>query len=97
MSVCSATYCKNFKFPFNLEGQNVDMVFSSVAGHLLELDFMNPYNTWRGCRPGYLYEAPVQKQVTKGEGVKSKETCNNWHEGLNGWCSGWIATEKAKI
>lgn len=48
------------------------MVFSSVAGHLLELDFVSPYNTWRGCAPGYLYEAPVAKQVSKGEGEKIK-------------------------
>ena len=69
---CSATYCKNFQFPFNLGGQQVNMIFSSVAGHLLELEFTSPYNTWRGCRPAELYNAPVAKQVSKGEGEKIK-------------------------
>ena len=48
------------------------MIFSSVAGHLLELEFTSPYNTWRGCRPAELYNAPVAKQVSKGEGEKIK-------------------------
>lgn len=69
---CSATYCKNFSFPFTLNGAPVEMIFSSVAGHLLELDFKPPNNTWRGCAPGYLYDAPVEKQVSKGEGQKIK-------------------------
>ena len=74
---CSATYCRNFSFPFELQGREVDMVFSSVAGHLLELDFEPPYNSWRGCAPRDLYEAPVKKQVSKGEGQKIKKNLQN--------------------
>ena len=48
------------------------MLFSSVAGHLLELEFNPPYNSWRGCRPAELYTAPVSKHVSKGEGEKIK-------------------------
>jgi len=66
----SATYCKNFKFPCSINGMPVEMIFSSVAGHLLELEFQAPYNRWHGCRPGELYTAPVAKQVARGEGEK---------------------------
>lgn len=58
-----AQYCKNFRFPFQLGGQPVDMIFSSVAGHLLELDFVQPFKSWNGCRPVELYSAQVAKQV----------------------------------
>lgn len=67
-----ATYCKNFQFPFTLNGQHADMIFSSVAGHLLQLEFESPYDKWHGCTPSDLYSAPVNKQVSKGEGEKIK-------------------------
>lgn len=48
------------------------MVFSSVAGHLLELDFVPPYNTWQGCRPAELYTARVEKKTPQGENERIK-------------------------
>jgi DNA topoisomerase-3 len=48
------------------------MIFSSVAGHLLQLEFESPYDKWHGCTPSDLYTAPVYKQVSKGEGEKIK-------------------------
>lgn len=53
------------------------MIFSSVAGHLLELDFESQYKSWRSCSPGDLYTAPVKKQVSKGEGQKIKRNLQN--------------------
>lgn len=68
----NARYCKNFKFPFTFNGSRVEMIFSSVAGHLMELDFSAQYKSWHGCRPGELFTAPVIKQVSKdGESIKS--------------------------
>lgn len=55
----------------------MDMIFSSVAGHLLELDFIPPYNSWRGCEPQFLYEAGVEKKVSKGEGEKIRRNLQN--------------------
>lgn len=49
--------------PHQHRGENVDMVFTSVLGHLLELDFVQPYRSWGGCRPGDLFTAPVEKVV----------------------------------
>ncbi|GAB4819974.1 hypothetical protein N2152v2_007020 [Parachlorella kessleri] len=48
-----------------------EMVMTSVAGHLLELDFVPPYNKWHGCEARQLYDAAVVKSVNQGnEDVK---------------------------
>lgn len=39
------------------------MVFTSVAGHLMELEFEPAYRSWQRCNPGDLYTAPVVKSV----------------------------------
>ncbi|KAL6766703.1 hypothetical protein ACKKBG_A37025 [Auxenochlorella protothecoides x Auxenochlorella symbiontica] len=65
-----ATWCKVYSFPFQLANEPVDMVFTSVAGHLLQLDFTPPHSSWQGCSPQDLFSAPVQKQVPKGEQEK---------------------------
>ena len=41
------------------------MVMTSVAGHLLELDFVPPYNKWYGCEARQLYDAAVIKSVNQ--------------------------------
>lgn len=45
-------------------GENVDMVFTSVSGHLHELEFADGMNQWSACRPGDLFEARVEKIVS---------------------------------
>jgi hypothetical protein len=39
------------------------MVFTSVAGHLMELDFDQIHKKWHGCAPIDLYTATVHKNV----------------------------------
>lgn len=39
------------------------MSFTSVLGHLMELDFNSGYRPWRSCRPIDLFNAPVEKHV----------------------------------
>jgi DNA topoisomerase III len=66
-ATCRARYCKNLQFPFTLHGQPVNMIFTSVMGHLMELEFSPPYNSWQGCRAAELIDrAPVVKGVPKG-------------------------------
>ena len=67
---CRATYSKNYRFGYTLAGQQADMVFTSVAGHLLELDFPPPYKSWHGCSPKDLFSAPVHKLVGGGVGAR---------------------------
>jgi DNA topoisomerase-3 len=52
-----------WEFCYTINGQQCDMVFTSVAGHLMELEFAAQYKRWRGCSPLELYTAPVVKDV----------------------------------
>ena len=51
------------EFQYQIGGQACDMVFTSVAGHLMELEFEDGYRRWRGVDPADLYSARVFKQV----------------------------------
>jgi DNA topoisomerase-3 len=62
---CSATYCKIYEFSFPFQGRQADMVFTSVAGHLLELEFEARVRGWHSCAPRDLYDASVHKSVPK--------------------------------
>jgi DNA topoisomerase III len=44
---------------------------------LQSADFEPSYNSWRGCVPKDLYDAPAKKQVSKCEGQKSKKNLQN--------------------
>jgi DNA topoisomerase-3 len=59
----SSNYNPLFFFPYQLNGTPVNMVFTSVAGHLMELDFVEGFKKWYSCSPLELYEAPVVKMV----------------------------------
>ena len=53
-----------YQFPYTLEGGLAcAMTFTSVSGHLKELDFTPEYKNWRACSPVELYAAPVGKVV----------------------------------
>ncbi|XP_068646576.1 DNA topoisomerase 3-alpha [Aristolochia californica] len=39
------------------------MLFTSVIGHLMELEFEDRYRKWHSCDPADLYHAPVRKYV----------------------------------
>ena len=36
---------------------------TSVAGHLVSLEFEQQYRKWHGCQPGQLFEARVVQYV----------------------------------
>ncbi|CAL8463456.1 g2990 [Coccomyxa elongata] len=59
--------CSNFNpvfcFPYNLNGTPCEMLFTSVAGHLMELDFPENFKKWHSCSALELYTAPVVKKV----------------------------------
>jgi DNA topoisomerase III len=46
-------------------GQRVNMVLTSVTGHLMEIEFEREFKSWNGCRPLELFEAPIKKSVKK--------------------------------
>ena len=56
-------YNKIFEFNHTINGQPCHMSFTSVTGHLMELDFDDRFRRWHSCDPVDLYRAPVRKFV----------------------------------
>ncbi|CAI9102586.1 OLC1v1000877C1 [Oldenlandia corymbosa var. corymbosa] len=52
-----------FEFDYVIRGQPCHMLFTSVLGHLMELDFDDRYRKWNSCDPVDLYHATVRKFV----------------------------------
>ncbi|KAK9833803.1 hypothetical protein WJX74_006318 [Apatococcus lobatus] len=50
-------------FQYNANGLHYEMVFTSVLGHLMQLEFDTQFTKWRSCSPADLYHAGVSKQV----------------------------------
>ena len=59
----SAPYNPLWEFRYQLNGLSVRMVFTSVIGHLMELDFDAAHRKWQSCPPAELFRAHVIKQV----------------------------------
>ncbi|KAL8272240.1 hypothetical protein Esti_003834 [Eimeria stiedai] len=60
-------------FPCVLQGQECEMIFTSVRGHLMSLDFPPPFSSWNAVPPEALFSAPVTKRVSEG----SKDIAQN--------------------
>jgi DNA topoisomerase III len=59
-------YNQIFEFPYVLNGQNVQMVVTSVSGHLMELRFVGRCNKeWKDVPPQQLFDVPIIKEVSK--------------------------------
>ncbi|XP_057419211.1 DNA topoisomerase 3-alpha isoform X2 [Lotus japonicus] len=56
-------YNKIFEFNYNIRGQPCHMLFTSVTGHLMELEFEERYRKWHSCDPADLFQAEVRKTV----------------------------------
>ncbi|XVF61075.1 hypothetical protein PTKIN_Ptkin08bG0100100 [Pterospermum kingtungense] len=54
---------KIFEFNYSIRGQPCHMLFTSVTGHLMELEFEDRFRKWHSCDPADLYQAPVRKFV----------------------------------
>ncbi|KVI00499.1 hypothetical protein Ccrd_021255 [Cynara cardunculus var. scolymus] len=56
-------YNKVFEFNYTIQGQPCQMLFTSVTGHLMEIEFEGRYRKWHACDPVDLFQAPIQKHV----------------------------------
>ncbi|CAI9777537.1 unnamed protein product [Fraxinus pennsylvanica] len=56
-------YNKIFEFNYTIQNQQFHMSFTSVTGHLMELEFEERYRKWHSCDPVQLYQAAVKKYV----------------------------------
>eukprot|EP01080_Neovahlkampfia_damariscottae_P003222 gene3222-5537_t len=48
---------------YEFKYKNNDMVFTSVSGHLYDMDFEDNFRQWGSCDPVQLFEAPIVKFV----------------------------------
>ncbi|OQR81470.1 DNA topoisomerase [Thraustotheca clavata] len=62
-----------FEFPFEMNNQRVQMVVTSVTGHLMALDFASNYRSWKSCDPVELFSAAVEKTVREDSTQKQIE------------------------
>ncbi|XP_061415738.1 DNA topoisomerase 3-alpha isoform X2 [Lethenteron reissneri] len=52
---------KIYEYNYSFSGQNVNVVMTSVSGHLLGLEFIAGFRNWRGCHPVDLFDAEIEK------------------------------------
>ncbi|OEH80669.1 DNA topoisomerase iii [Cyclospora cayetanensis] len=60
----SSTFNAVTSFPSTLHGRECEMIFTSVRGHLMTLDFSSPFSSWNAVPPEALFSAPVSKRVS---------------------------------
>lgn len=61
--LCSSRYNPVYEFQYTIGAQPCDMVFTSVSGHLMSLEFTGDARRWNGTDPVALYTAAVHKFV----------------------------------
>ncbi|XP_053693949.1 DNA topoisomerase 3-alpha [Sabethes cyaneus] len=66
-------YNKIYEFEYTIRNQRVNMVMTSVSGHLLNYEFLPSFRGWHSCNPEQLFDAPVRKNCIEG-GDKVKRT-----------------------
>ncbi|KAK1947637.1 DNA topoisomerase 3-alpha [Phytophthora citrophthora] len=62
-----------FEFPYQVQGQHVQMVVTSVTGHIMELDFDTSVRSWYSCDPVELFTARIVKKVRSDDTMKKIE------------------------
>ncbi|KAJ1911822.1 DNA topoisomerase 3-alpha, partial [Tieghemiomyces parasiticus] len=55
--------CPNFDFRYKFRNQDCEVTVTSVAGHLMNIDFGPEYKSWKAVDPVLLFEAPIVKGV----------------------------------
>jgi len=55
---------KIYEFNYSLFNQPVQMIFTSVSGHLMNCDFTTTNKSWAQIDPLLLFDAQIQKKVT---------------------------------
>lgn len=52
------------EFRYKIKGEEVLMRVTSVQGHIMSMEFNEPYNKWNEVSPEELFEAPITKSIT---------------------------------
>ena len=57
---------KIYEFDYMVQGQQAEMVMTSLSGHLLNMEFAPQYRKWYSCNPVALFDALLAKGVGEG-------------------------------
>eukprot|EP00897_Mesotaenium_endlicherianum_P006293 jgi/Mesen1/5692/ME000288S04901 len=85
-------YNKVFEFGYTIGGQQCNMAMTSVAGHLMEMDFEDQYRKWHSCDPAQLYDLPVRKKVPEDK-LALKQTLQEESRGAQ-WLVLWLDCDR---
>ncbi len=58
-----SSFNKIHKYTGDVAGRTMNVMITSVLGHLMEIDFTPSHRSWSSCAPGDLFEAPICKSV----------------------------------
>ncbi len=58
-----SSFNKIHKYTGDVAGRTMNVMITSVLGHLMEIDFTPAHRSWGSCAPGDLFEAPICKSV----------------------------------
>ncbi|CAI2165301.1 1535_t:CDS:10 [Funneliformis geosporum] len=64
-------YIKNYEFKCQLNSKEVQVIMTSVCGHINALDFPYQYAKWESCSPAVLFDAPIVKKIIDNENAES--------------------------
>lgn len=67
-------YNKIYEFEASVKNERVQMIMTSVSGHLLGFEYHDTYRRWQSCAPIELFDAPVQKFCMQESMIKIKQT-----------------------
>lgn len=68
-----SVFNKIYSFQHDFKGNRVDMIMTSVSGHLMTHEFVDTFKGWQTCNPISLFEAPVYKKCPENY-VKIRKT-----------------------
>ena len=72
---------KIYEFDYMVQGQQAEMVMTSLSGHLLNMEFALQYRKWYSCNPIALLKAPKWVK-DPGNGLKSIR--GSWRDHFGG-------------
>lgn len=79
---------KIFEFNYTINGRPCLMSFTSVTGHLMEIEFDERFKKWHSCDPVQLYHAPIRKYVPEVTAV-IHSTCPFCRDDFRNRASTW--------
>eukprot|EP01087_Luapelamoeba_hula_P000664 TRINITY_DN10492_c0_g1_i1.p1 TRINITY_DN10492_c0_g1~~TRINITY_DN10492_c0_g1_i1.p1 ORF type:complete len:246 (-),score=6.38 TRINITY_DN10492_c0_g1_i1:671-1408(-) len=81
-----------FEFKYQMRGQDCDQIFTSVTGHIMELDVTPKYKPWNSCEPADLFDVPIEKTV-RSDAMPIRQTLEQEARGCQ-WLVLWLDCDR---